>query len=83
MEIRPKAENFEGFRGRVRRATPGVGVGSGVVIEREEEGWHLFVISTPIDGHPGRHWDVWCDNWEDAEKWFADWAVDWREISIQ
>jgi hypothetical protein len=77
MHPGPSSEEFQEFRGTVRRATPGVAVGSLVVIEREGGGWHLFV-TPPVSGEQGQQrWDVWCDEWSDAEEWFEDWAVTW------
>lgn len=70
---RPAAGRTEGFRGTVIRGTDGVPVGSVVRIDREGDGWHLFLTGTG-----GLAWDVWCDTWLDAEEWFTAWAVTWE-----
>ena len=77
MNVQPTADDYEGFRGQVVRPTPGVPMGSFVEIEREQDGWHLF-ITGGTEEQRSVHWDIWCDDWTDAEQWFREWAIDWR-----
>lgn len=83
----PRGDDFERFRGVVTRETPGVGAGSVVEIERERDGWHLYVtpgagVRTLTGCAPNQRGaaarDVWCDGWSDAEHWFREWQVVWQ-----
>lgn len=78
MRQSPTNEDFEGFRGVVVHETPGVQAGSIVEIEREGDGWHLYVRAAGTVERAARAWDVWCDEWSDAEYWFREWAVAWQ-----
>jgi len=70
--------DIESFVGTVRRATPGVPVGSSVRIERHgTKGWHLPVTTYEEDGVTVLdQWDVWADDWPAALEWLAEWGID-------
>ena len=78
MPLTPSGDDFERFHGAVTRETPGVASGSVVEIEREGDGWHLYVTSGVGGQRGAAAWDVWCDDWSYAEYWFGEWQVVWQ-----